>query len=68
MKPVTRIEAIREKLGLTPGEFAAKLGVSSGHGADLRSGRRDLSIPLAAKLGELANMDLVSEVVKAKGG
>lgn len=43
-------EAIRKQLGLSPAEMARKLRVSTGHVADLQSGRRKLSINLAAKL------------------
>jgi DNA-binding transcriptional regulator YiaG len=48
------IEAFRVELDLKPEEFARALGVSSGHAADLRSGRRRPSLPIAAKLDQLA--------------
>jgi transcriptional regulator with XRE-family HTH domain len=44
------ILAIRIGLGLRPSELARRLGISPGHMADLESGRRQLSLPLAAKL------------------
>lgn len=60
-------EAIRRDLGLTPSEMARKLGVSTGHIADLQSGRRRLSLKLAAKL-EAERPGIVAAVVAEKTG
>lgn len=48
------VETLRKQLGLKPEEFGRALGVSSGHAADLRSKRRKPSLPIAAKLDQLA--------------
>jgi DNA-binding transcriptional regulator YiaG len=48
------VEALRVELDMKPEEFARALGVSSGHAADLRSRRRKPSLPIAAKLDQLA--------------
>ncbi|MFA6043579.1 MAG: hypothetical protein WC718_01225 [Phycisphaerales bacterium] len=53
MSEANPVEAIRLKLGLKPEEFARALRVSSGHGADLRSGRRKPSLPIASRLDGL---------------
>lgn len=50
----TAVEALRKRLDLKPEEFARALGVSSGYSADLRKGRREPSLPVAAKLDQLA--------------
>lgn len=58
------IEAVLSKVAPTPAEQARKLGVSDGHIADLKSGRRDLSIPLAVELERLTQeTGLVDAVV-----
>ena len=44
------LEAIRKELDLTPAEFARRLGVSRGHGHDLLTGRRKLTMRTAAEL------------------
>lgn len=61
------IDTIREELSLTPAELARKLGVSDGHIADLKSGRRKLSIKLAARLEALSGRkDIVAAIVAEK--
>lgn len=60
------VEALRVRLGLRPEEFARRLGVSSGHGADLRSGRRQPSLAIAAKLDQLAEQPLFLPTILAE--
>lgn len=62
------ITALRKGLGLTQVEFAGALGVSPGHVGDLERGRRNLSLPLAAKLETLTGKSLVDELVAQKTG
>ena len=58
------IEAIRLQLDLKPGEFAAKLGVSMSHGADLRSGRRKPTLRHLARLEQMTGKKYVAQAVK----
>lgn len=60
-------DAVRKELNLSPAEMARKLGVSTGHVADLQSGRRKLSLKLAARL-EPDVPGLVAAVVAEKTG
>ncbi len=57
------LNLIREELKLTPAEFARQLGVSRGHGHDLLSGRRPLTIRTAKKLQALTDHEVLSEVI-----
>lgn len=60
------IDAIRQQLGDTPAQFARRLGVSDGHVADLKSGRRKLSLKLALKLEQMGFDGLLDEAVKRR--
>lgn len=54
-------------LNLSNAELSRRLGVSDGHIADLKKGRRKLSIPLAARLEVLAEReDIVAAVAAEK--
>lgn len=58
-------KSLSDELGLSPGEMARELGVSTGHVADLRKGRRKLSLKLAAKL-ESKRPGLIADVLARK--
>lgn len=61
------VEAIFRKSGLSSAELSRRLGVSDGHIADLKSGRRHLTIPLAAKIEEvLGEGGVIAAVVEQK--
>lgn len=61
------IEAIRKRAGITLAELARRVGVSDGHIADLKSGRRNLTIDLAVKLEKTTGASgIVDEVVRKK--
>lgn len=63
------VEAIRKELGLSPSDFARKLGVSPGHAADLRSTRRRPTLKIARKLEEMTGRTgLVDALVAEKTG
>jgi plasmid maintenance system antidote protein VapI len=54
-------------LDLTPAELSRRLGVSDGHVHDLISGRRRLSIKVAARLEKVAERkDIVAAVAAQK--
>ena len=58
------VEAIFKDSGLSSAELSRRLEVSDGHIADLKSGRRHLTIPLAAKVEEvLGRSGIVAAVV-----
>lgn len=60
------VVALIEGLG-RPADAARILGVSSGHIADLKSGRRNLSIRMAARVEEATGRrDVVAAVVREK--
>lgn len=61
------IEALLRKVASTSVDQARALGVSDGHIADLKSGRRKLSLPLAARIEDLTQEGgLVSAIVSEK--
>jgi plasmid maintenance system antidote protein VapI len=61
------IKAVLDKVAPTSAEQARALGVSDGHIADLKSKRRTLSLPLAARIEELTRQKgLVAGIVAEK--
>jgi transcriptional regulator with XRE-family HTH domain len=58
------IEGIRKELNLKPVEFASALGVSKGYAGDLRSGRRDPSLRVLARLETLTKRKFVKAAVR----
>ena len=59
----------RERLnaiGMTSTELARALGVSDGHIADIRSGRRALTIEMAAKIEAISGVTGLVEGVAAE--
>lgn len=62
-------KTIQAQLGLTSAEMARRLNVSDGYVADLRVGRRSLSLKLAVKLqAMLPDEPIVQSVVDEKTG
>jgi plasmid maintenance system antidote protein VapI len=53
-------------LDMTSADLSRNLGVSDGHIADLKSGRRKLSLPLAAKLEKLTKRKGIVAAVAAE--
>lgn len=60
------IDALRKDLGISKTEFARQIGVSDGHVGDLISGRRKLSLELAAKIEAATNRTGLVEAVLAR--
>lgn len=60
-------DVLLRDLSLSPSAMARKLGVSTGHVADLKSGRRKLSLELAAKL-EAERPGTIAAVVQERTG
>lgn len=59
------VSALIAEVSASPTEAARLLGVSDGHVGDLKSGRRELSPAVAAKLEEvLQRPGIVAEVVR----
>jgi transcriptional regulator with XRE-family HTH domain len=60
---------VQKRSGLTATELARRLEVSDGHMADLKSGRRSLTLALAAKLEQVTGVSgIVDAVVAEKTG
>jgi len=57
---------LQDRLSLSSADMARRLGVSDGYVADLRSGRRKLSLRLAAQLEELTGEPVVASVLARK--
>lgn len=55
LEPASQVDALRCQLDVSVSEFARRLSVSRGYAADLCSGRRVPSLPVAARLDGLAN-------------
>lgn len=63
------VSALLDEIGSSPTEIGRRLGVSDGHIHDLKSGRRKLSIKLAAKLEQVTKRKgVVAAVVARKMG
>lgn len=61
------ISSLIDGLDISPAELARRMNVSDGHVWDLKSGRRKLSLRMAAKFEEATGRTgIVAEVVKAK--
>jgi plasmid maintenance system antidote protein VapI len=64
MDAAPKVPSLLAEVDLKSADLARELEVSDGHIADLKSGRRRLTLPLASRLEKLTGKPFVEAVVK----
>lgn len=60
------IDAICSQLGIKPADLARKLDVSDGHLADIKSGRRTMTLEMASKIESFGAVGVIAQVVRMR--